>query len=92
MDYIFDVVLSAIGLAITYYLVPWIKTMWTDNQISKAVAAAEQLYKTGVVSDRLEYAITYLESKGIAINTDDIEAAVYWLADTVTGELEAIDA
>ena len=41
-----------------------------------AVYAAEQLYRTGTIRDRLEYAEKWLESHGYAVDRAQIEAQV----------------
>lgn len=68
---------------VTYRLVPWIRARASREQqealalaARTAVYAAEQLYRTGTIRDRLEYAEKWLESHGYAVDRAQIEAQV----------------
>ena len=68
---------------VTYRLVPWIRARASKEQqealalaARTAVYAAEQLYRTGTIRDRLEYAEKWLESHGYTVDRAQIEAQV----------------
>ena len=76
--------IAVLGLLITHRLVPWLKARTTSEQqqilaagIRTAVYAAEQLYQTGVISDRLDYALKWLGSHGYSVARAQVEAAVH---------------
>lgn len=78
-----NAVIALLGALVTYRLVPWLKARTTAQQqemlqagIRTAVYAAEQLYKTGVVQDRLDYALKWLGSHGYSVDRAQVEAAV----------------
>ena len=76
---------------ITAYVVPWLKSRYTGEQLSNAsywvrvlVAAAEQLYVgQGRGEDKLAYVQGELAKRGIKLDTDAIkgviESEVYWI-------------
>ena len=72
-------------IAITTYIIPYIKTkmsieqtqnlfMWTEV----AVKAAEQLCKSGVIKkeERKKHVLNFLHSKGLTINLDEVETLI----------------
>lgn len=80
---LFNAVIAVLGALVTYRLVPWLKARTTKEQqemlqagIRTAVYAAEQLYKTGMVQDRLDYALKWLDMKGYSVDRAQVEAAV----------------
>lgn len=104
---LFNAVIAVLGALATYRLVPWLKARATKEQqemlsaaIRTAVYAAEQLYKTGMVQDRLDYALGWLDMKGYSVDRAQVEAAVWEMQanrldiaveDTVEVETEATD-
>lgn len=91
-----QIVIAVIGLAslaITTFLIPYIKSKTSHSQqqtlavlVQTAVQAAEQIYKgTGLGEQKKEWVIQFLQEKGIHIDTAAvwaevdalIEAAVY---------------
>lgn len=79
-----NAVIALLGLLITYRLAPWLKARTTSEQqqilaagIRTAVYAAEQLYKTGIIDDRLDYALKWLGSHGYSVDRAQVEAAVH---------------
>ena len=71
--------LALISAIITYKVIPWIKARTTQTQreiISSAVKtlvyAAEQLAKTGVITDKLQYVQDKLTARGITADRDEI--------------------
>lgn len=101
-----NAVIALLGVLITYRLAPWLKARTTSEQqqilaagIRTAVYAAEQLYRTGVISDRLDYALEWLGSHGYSVDRAQVEAAVremqlgvidFTQLETTTEETEAM--
>ena len=80
---IFEAILALLAALVTYKLIPWIKARTTAEQqsllaatVKTLVYAAEQLYRTGAIQDRLEYAEKWLESHGYTVDRAQIEAQV----------------
>ena len=78
-----NAVIALLGVLITYRLAPWLKARTTSEQqqilaagVHTAVYAAEQLYRTGVIDDRLDYALKWLGSHGYSVDRAQVEAAV----------------
>lgn len=68
---------------ITSVVIPWLKTkISTQKQqelmtwVEIAVTAAQQLYYEFDGAKRKEYVLTFLESKGYHIDTQEIDAAI----------------
>ena len=81
---IFEAVLGLLAAIITYKLIPWIKSKTTVEQqktlfaaYKVAIFAAEQLYGAGHGSEKLDYAVKYLEEKGIKVDRALLESLVY---------------
>ena len=76
-------VIAVLAALITGRLLPWIKARTSQAQqerldavIRTLVYAAQQLYKTGEIQDRLDYVQEGLLQRGFAVDRDAIEAAV----------------
>lgn len=95
--------IAALCALVTYRLIPWIKARASAAQqealgmaVRTAVYAAEQLYRTNVVTDRLDYAERWLKRHGYSVDRAQIEAQVKQMridsaleGATLIGELEA---
>ena len=75
--------LKLLAALVIYRLIPWLKANTSaKNQqllagaIRTAVYAAEQLYRTDQITDRLEYAMNWLKDCGYTVDRARIEAAV----------------
>lgn len=91
MYQILSLVLTIIGLIITYYVVPILRSKVSDEKLSIvemwvniAVAAAEQMQAAGLLPDgkkKKDYVLEFVRDKGITITDEEldalIEAAVY---------------
>jgi len=89
MYQILSLVLTIMGLVLTYYVVPWLKNKATDDKLSTvemwvniSVSAAEQIFKNSNMGEtKKTYVLEFLKSKGITITDQEldalIEAAVY---------------
>lgn len=80
---ILQAIVAVAASLITYRLLPWIKARTTETQretmaawIRTLVYAAEQLYKTGQIKDKLDYVEESLSDRGYKVDRDAIEAAV----------------
>lgn len=81
--------LAVLGMLITRRLLPWLKSKATAQQlqilesvIDTAVYAAQQLFKTSVIDDRLSYALSWLRERGYDVDRAQVEARV-WKMDHV---------
>ena len=75
--------LAVLCSIITGYLVPWLKAKagrekqeMVSAAVDIAVSAAQQLYETHVISDRLDYACKWLNQRGIIVDRAQVEAGV----------------
>ena len=80
---IVNAVLAVLGALLTKRLLPWLKANTSARQqeltqaaVSTAVYAAEQLYNTNVIKDRMKYAGKWLEQQGYSVDRAQIEAEV----------------
>ena len=84
---IVEAVVALAAAVITVFLIPWISGRTTAQEreellgwVDVAVAAAQQLYYQCSGSQRLDYALAFLEEKGFDIDdgvvVDAVEAAV----------------
>lgn len=81
-----QIILAIIALAgtiVTGVLVPWIKAKTTQSQqeqlaqwVKIAVAAAEQMFKSGNGAEKKQYAINWLMERGIVFDSDMVDAAI----------------
>lgn len=94
-------IVTVISGIIAAYLIPYLKERYTKEQLEKAlswaniaVAAADQLAKSGVINleDRKYYAMKVLESKNIKLDiealSDIVEACVLGLPKLIIDEKE----
>jgi len=82
-----NAIIAVVAVAITAYLVPWIKNRTTVAQreniqewVRIGCAAAEQLYNSGQIQNRKAYVLQFLAQRKLKVNMDEldklIEAAV----------------
>lgn len=78
-----NAVIAVLGALVTYRLIPWIRARTTQSQqegltacAKTLVYAAEQLYRTGTIQDRMEYVEKGLAAHGYRFDRAAIEAAV----------------
>lgn len=87
---LFNAAIAVLGALVTYRLVPWLKARTSASQQEGMAAcartlvyAAEQLYRTGRIQDKLRYVQMEMEKRGYTADRAAIEAAVTQLrADT----------
>ena len=80
---LFQAILALLASLITARLIPWVKGKTTAQQqaalqgvVDVLVYAAEQLYQTQRITDRMEYVQKQLSGRGYAVDVAQIEAAV----------------
>lgn len=80
---VLQAVITLAAALITYRLIPWLKARMSETQYSQLlmavdmlVYAADKLYKTGVIKDKLSYVENELARRGFDIDRAAIEAAV----------------
>ena len=78
-------IIGVVIIAISAYLIPYIKTKMTEEQLKNlytwtevGVKAAEQLCKSGVIKkeERKEYVLDFLANKGFTVDFNEIEALI----------------
>lgn len=69
---------------VTRRLLPWLKSKAKKEQlqlleagIDTAVYAAQQLFKTSAIDDRLEFALSWLRERGYEVDRTQVEARVW---------------
>ena len=72
---LFEALIGLLAAIVTIYLIPWIKTRLTSDQIAKArmvveiaVYAAEKAYGPGRGKEKLEYAEQILAAHGVKLD------------------------
>lgn len=80
---LFQAALAVLATLITGYLIPWLKAKagkekqeLTQTMIDVAVYAAQQLYETNAISNRLDYACNWLKARGVTVDRAQVEAGV----------------
>ena len=80
---IMQAVITLAAALITYRLIPWLKAQMSETQyqrllsvVDTLVYAADKLYKTGVIDNKLEYVQHELARRGFDLDRAAIEAAV----------------
>lgn len=94
ITYIIEIVLALASAIITAFIIPTIKEKLSCEKREKlqfwvetAVKAAEQIYGSKTGKQKKEYVVSFLLSKGIVFNVDEvtamIESSVYALTNSV---------
>lgn len=80
---IIEQIIALLVTIITIFVIPWVKSKTTEQQrkemlqwVQIAVSAAQQLYHQANGSERKEYVLQFLSSKGYDISSKDIENAI----------------
>ncbi len=75
--------ISLAAAAVTCFLIPWLKEKLTAEKyenirkwVSTAVNAAEQLYGSKTGQQKKDYVVSFLLSKGIVLDVDEITAMI----------------
>lgn len=94
---VFELLIAVISLLITSFLIPYIKSKLNAEQQARleqyvkiAVGAAEQLYGSKTGQKKKEYVVSFLLSKGLVFDVDEvtnmIENEVYKLTQESNNE------
>lgn len=89
VDIVVKIIFMALGLVVTYYVVPWLKEKKLYGIVKKAVYAAEKWAETHEI-DKKAYVVGKLEAAGIKVTPvvdAFIESAVKEL-DIALGKIE----
>lgn len=81
---IIEAVIALIGVVITAIVIPYIRSKTTvaqqqqiNNWVKIAVAAAEQIYiGTGRGTEKKAHVIAFLNSKGVTIDVESVDAMI----------------
>ena len=80
---LFEIVLSILSMIASYYIIPWLKEKLTAEKLERlvklvkiAVEAAEQIYGSGEGQKKKEYVVSFLLSKGIVFDVDEINTII----------------
>lgn len=80
---LFEAIITLLAAIITMYVVPWIKTRYSEDQLNKiksvvdiAVYAAEKAYGAGNGDKKLEYVETILKAYNIKLDTARLRVLV----------------
>ena len=80
---IIQAVITIISAVLTGFFIPWIKTKISAEKSEKlkfwvgvAVKAAEQLYGSQTGQQKKEYVLSFLLSKGIVFDVDEVNALI----------------
>lgn len=88
---ILTLVISILGLVLTRFFVPWIKTKTSNEQLTAiekqlktiqdwviiAVAAAEQLKSAGKLTiPKKDYVLEFIRDKGVTITDQELDALI----------------
>lgn len=80
---LFEALIGLLAAIVTIYLIPWIKTRLTSDQIAKArmvveiaVYAAEKAYGPCCGKEKLEYAKQILAAHGVKLDTKRMLAMI----------------
>ena len=79
-----NAVIAVVAVAITFYLVPWIRNRTTAAQreeinawVKIAVRAAEQIYRgSGKGPERKQYVLDFLAQKNLKIDLSELDKMV----------------
>lgn len=80
---LFEIVISVLSVIASCFLIPWLKEKLSAAQLERlvkwvkiAVEAAEQLYGSGTGQQKKEYVVSFLLTKGIVFDVNEVEAII----------------
>ena len=80
---IFEAIITIVSLVLTGIIIPYIRQRIGEEKaenlkkwVSVGVKAAEQLYGSKTGQQKKEYVVSFLLSKGIVVNVDEVEALI----------------
>lgn len=93
---IIELVIALVSALITTFLIPILKEKLSIEKyeklkmwVSVAVKAAEQLYGSKTGQQKKEYAVSFLLSKGLVFDVDEVTAMIESEVYKLTGEQKA---
>lgn len=76
VEAVFTLIIAVIGAYYTYIRNKSDNAAQLDKWVEIAVYAAEQAYKTGVTSDRKNYALQVLKDKGMTLDWNQVDTMI----------------
>lgn len=80
---IFEAIITIVSLVLTGIIIPYIKQRIGEEKaenlkkwVSVGVKAAEQIYGGKTGQQKKEYVVSFLLSKGIVVDVDEVEALI----------------
>ena len=80
---IFEAIITIISLLVTSFLIPYIKQKLSVEKyedlkkwVNVGVKAAEQIYGSKTGQEKKEYVVSFLKSKGITFDIDEVSALI----------------
>lgn len=80
---IFEAIITIVSLLVTSFLIPYIKQRLSVEKyedlkkwVNVGVKAAEQIYGSKTGQEKKEYVVSFLKSKGITFNIDEVSALI----------------
>lgn len=80
---VFEILISILSVIVSCFLIPWLKEKLSAEKLENlvkwvkiAVEAAEQLYGSGKGQQKKEYVVSFLLSKGIVFDANEVEAII----------------
>lgn len=93
---IIEIALTIISALVTGFLIPWLKTKLNNEKhqqlsywVNTAVKAAEQIYGSKTGQQKKEYVVSFLLSKGIVFDVDEVTAMIESEVYKLTSEMTA---
>ena len=80
---IFEAIITIVSLLVTSFLIPYIKQKLSVEKyedlkkwVNVGVKAAEQIYGSKTGQEKKEYVVSFLKSKGITFDIDEVSALI----------------
>lgn len=80
---VFEAIITIISLLVTSFLIPYIKQKLSVEKyedlkkwVNVGVKAAEQIYGSKTGQEKKEYVVSFLKSKGITFDIDEVSALI----------------
>ena len=92
---ILECIIALIGALVSAFLIPYLKAHLSEDKRAKltfwlkiAVEAAEQLYGSKTGQQKKEYVVSFLLSKGLVFDIDEVTALIESEVYKLTGKTE----
>ena len=94
--FIFEIIITVLSAVVTGFLIPSLKNKLSAEKreqliywVNIAVRAAEQLFGSKTGKQKKEYVVSFLLSKGIVFDIDEVTAIIESEVYKLQGELKA---